>query len=100
MFRFRFRFLLVFSVIALLGACSHSEPNKTSRSNPLLGKSFSRFMKSKVFSGPDTDKRFPATSNESYESLDNFLAAVKVNPAYLKAPIGFEVISESTSLAP
>lgn len=86
--------LCVLSAVALLGACSHHQPKKVSRPYH-VSKSFLDIIKTKRPGKPDADKRFPA-STKAIPGLKEFMVALKANPDFLKAPVGYEVIKENS----
>jgi hypothetical protein len=84
--------LCVLSAVALLGACSHHQPKKVSKPYH-VSKSFLDVIKTKKPGKPEQDKRFPASA-KSIPGLQEFLLSLKANPGFLKAPVGYEVITE------
>lgn len=82
------------SVLSLLGACSHQQMSTTSHPYK-VSKSFLDVIKTKKPGKLGADKRFPASS-KSIPGLTEFILALKANPAFLKAPVGYEVIKENS----
>jgi hypothetical protein len=84
----------VISALALLGACSHHRPQKSSRPSR-VGQSFFGFIKTKKYTNPAEENRYPASS-KTIPGLKEFITDLRANPAFLKAPVGFEVVAEET----
>ena len=62
-----------------------------------VSKSFLDAIKTKKPGKPGTDKRVPASAR-SLPGLSEFLLALKANPSFLKAPIGYEVVTDHSGV--
>jgi len=82
------------TALSLLGACSHYQP-KTTKQAQQISKSFLDAIKTKKPIKPETDKRIPASA-KSKPGVQEFIAALKLNPSFLKTPVGFEVVKRYT----
>jgi hypothetical protein len=91
-----FKSVCVLSALALLGACSHQQPKKVSKPYQ-VSKSFLDVIKTKKPGKPEVDKRFPASA-KSIPGLPEFMVALKANPSFLKAPVGYEVVKENSGV--
>lgn len=89
-----FKSFCLLSTLILLGACSHNQSKNVSKPY-YVSKSFLDLIKTKKPTKPEADKRFPASEN-TIPGLQEFLLAVKANPSFLKAPVGYEVIKENS----
>jgi hypothetical protein len=91
-----FKSVCVLSALALLGACSHHQPKKVSKPYQ-VSKSFLDVIKTKKPGKPEADKRFPASA-KPIPGLPEFMVALKANPSFLKAPVGYEIVKENTGV--
>ncbi len=89
--------LCLISALTLFGACSHKTIKKTSHPYHKMSKSFLDVIKTKKPGQPEADKRTPA-SKTSIPGLGDFILALEAYPAFMKVPVGFEVIKESKGI--
>ena len=86
--------LCTLTALSLLGACSHHQP-KTTKQPQQISKSFLDAIKTKKPGKPETEKRIPASA-KSKPGAQEFIAALRANPNFLKTPVSFEVTKRST----
>ncbi len=86
--------LCTLTALSLVGACSHHQP-KTTKQPQQISKSFLDVIKTKKPGKPQEDKRIPASA-KSKPGAQEFIAALRANPNFLKTPVGFEVTKRST----
>ena len=90
-----FKYVPLFTSLALLGACSHHTVKKSSHPYK-LSRSWLDNIKTKKPGKLKADRRFPASSN--IPGLKPFMTALKAHPDALKAPVGQEVLKSGYSI--